>query len=365
MADRKPLRVGLLGYGLAGRVFHAPLIDATPGLRLHAVVTRDPGRREQARRDHPDARLVDDPDLLWRQADALDLVVVATPNRQHVPMARAAVAAGLPVVVDKPLAATAAQARELVAEARRRGVPLTVFQNRRWDGDFLTARRLVAEGALGTVTRFESRFERWRPAIRSGWRERGDVDEAGGILFDLGSHLVDQAVQLFGPVRSVYAEVDRRRPGAEVDDDAFVALAHVGGVRSHLWMSALAAQLGPRLRVLGDRAAYTTWGLDGQEAALRDGGRPGAAGWGEVPPDRYGRLGVDGDLRPVPTEPGRYQSFYAQVVAALRGGAPMPVDPVDAVATVELIELAHRSALAGAVLTVPSGPDGSAVRSAG
>ncbi|MFI7577892.1 Gfo/Idh/MocA family oxidoreductase [Micromonospora sp. NPDC049497] len=351
---RGPLRVGLLGYGVAGRVFHAPLIAATPGLRLHAVVTRDPERRLQVRREHPDARLVDDPELLWRSPEALDLVVVATPNRHHVPAARAAVAAGIPVVVDKPLSATAAEGRELVAEAARRGVPLTVFQNRRWDGDFLTARRLVGEGALGTVNRFESRFERWRPAIKPGWRESGTPDEAGGVLYDLGAHLVDQAVQLFGPVSSVYAEVDRRRPSAQVDDDAFVALTHIGGVRSHLWMSAVAAQLGPRLRILGDRAAYTSWGLDPQEAALRDGGRPGTPGWGAVAPERYGRLGSDDDLRPVRTEPGRYQSFYAQVAAALRDGAPLPVDPRDAVDTVALIELAHRSSAEGTVLPVPS-----------
>ncbi|SCG53435.1 Gfo/Idh/MocA family protein [Micromonospora halophytica] len=348
------LRVGLLGYGIAGRVFHAPLIAATPGLRLHAVVTANPDRREQVRREHPDARLVDDADLLWRTPQALDLVVVATPNRQHLPMARAAIAAGLPVVVDKPLAATAAEGRALVDEAHRQGVPLTVFQNRRWDGDFRTARRLVAGGALGRVTRFESRFERWRPAIRPGWRESAAPGEAGGALYDLGAHLVDQAVQLFGPVRTVYAEVDRRRSGALVDDDAFVALTHTGGVRSHLWMSAVAAQLGPRIRILGDRAAYTTYGLDVQEEALRAGGRPDAPGWGEVPPERYGHLGVDGDLRPVPTDPGRYQDFYAQLVAALRDGGPLPVDPADAVATVELIELAHRSATEGVVLPVSS-----------
>ncbi|WBB69977.1 Gfo/Idh/MocA family oxidoreductase [Micromonospora sp. WMMD812] len=351
-----PLRVGLLGYGLAGRVFHAPLIAATPGLRLHAVVTRDPERRQQVRQDHPDARLVDDADLLWRTPESLDLVVVATPNRLHVPMARAAVAAGLAVVIDKPLAPTAAEGRELVDEAARRGVPLTTFQNRRWDGDFLTVRRLIDEGTLGRVTRFESRFERWRPTIKPGWRERGTPEEAGGGLFDLGAHLIDQAVQLLGPVRSLYAEVDRRRPGAEVDDDAFVALTHTGGARSHLWMSAVTPQLGPRLRVLGDRAGYTTYGLDPQEAALRDGGRPGAPGWGEVPPEQYGRLGTDDDLRPVRTEPGRYQSFYEQVAAALRGDGPMPVDPRDAADTVALIELAHRSAVEGAVLPVPPTP---------
>ncbi|SCE91846.1 Gfo/Idh/MocA family oxidoreductase [Micromonospora mirobrigensis] len=348
-----PLRVGLLGYGVAGRVFHAPLIAATAGLRLDAVVTANPERREQARREHPQARLVDDADDLWTQADTLDLVVVATPNDQHVPQARAALAAGLPVVVDKPLAATAAEGAELAAEADRRGVPLTVFQNRRFDGDFLTARRLVAGGELGRVARFESRFERWRPVIKPGWRESGTPEQAGGVLYDLGAHLIDQAVQLFGPVRRIYAEVDRRRPDARVDDDAFVALTHTGGVRSHLWMSAVAAQLGPRMRILGDRAAWTTYGLDPQEAALRDGGRPDAPGWGEVSPDRYGRLGADDDLRPVPTEAGRYQEFYAQVAAALRTGAPLPVDPRDAVATVRLIELAHSSAVEGVTLPVP------------
>ncbi|MGR6319725.1 Gfo/Idh/MocA family oxidoreductase [Micromonospora soli] len=348
-----PLRVGLLGYGVAGRYFHAPLIAATPGLRLDAVVTRDPERREQVRAEHPDARLADDADQLWQAADRLDLIVVATPNRQHVPTARAAVAAGLPVVVDKPLAPTAAEGRALVEEAKTAGVPLTVFQNRRWDGDFLTVRRLVEAGELGRVARFESRFERWRPAIKPGWRESAAPGEAGGALFDLGAHLVDQAVQLFGPVTRVYAEVDRRRPGAEVDDDAFVALTHAGGVHSHLWMSAVTAQLGPRLRVLGDRAAYTTYGLDPQEAALRAGGRPGTPGWGEVDPDRYGRLGVDGELRAVPTEAGRYQDFYAQVAAAVRDGAPLPVDPAEAVDVVALIELAHRAAAEGATLPVP------------
>ncbi|MEU5784385.1 Gfo/Idh/MocA family oxidoreductase [Micromonospora lupini] len=348
------LRVGLLGYGLAGRVFHAPLIAATPGLRLDAIVTRDPQRREQAHQHFPDARLVDDAEELWRTPEALDLVVVATPNRQHVPMARAALAAGLPVVVDKPLAPTAADARALVEEADRLRVPLTVFQNRRWDGDFLTARGLVERGELGRVLRFESRFERFRPAIKPGWRELAGPEEAGGALFDLGAHLIDQAVQLFGTVERVYAEVDRRRAGAEVDDDAFVALTHANGVHSHLWMGAITAQLGPRLRVLGDRAGYTTYGLDVQEAALHDGGRPDQPGWGEVPPERYGLLGVDGDLRPVATVPGSYQSFYAQVAAALRDGTPLPVDPRDSVATVELIELAHRSAAEGVVLPVPT-----------
>ena len=217
-------------------------------------------------------------------------------------------------------------------EARRLNLLLSVFQNRRWDGDFLTLRRLLAEGALGDVHRFESRFERWRPTPKEGWRESGDPADAGGTLYDLGSHLIDQALVLWGPVARVYAEVDRRRPGVQVDDDAFVALEHASGVRSHLWMSAAAPEHDLRFRVLGSRAAYVKHGLDAQEAALQEGraarGRAGA---------RSRRSGGAGWARrtrgpPVPTEPGAWPAYYAGVAAALRDGAPPPVDPADAVA---------------------------------
>src|SRR5215213_9827877 len=183
--DRLPYRVGLVGYGLAGEFFHAPLVTATPGLELGSVV-RSRGRIEDLWADH-------------------DLVVVATPNRTHVAIAVAALEAGLPVVVDKPLAATVADGHRLQDAAESRGLMLAVFHNRRWDGDFLTVRRLIEDGALGAVTRFESRFERWRPEIRSGaWREREAPEDAGGVLFDLGSHLIDQALLLFGPAEEVY-----------------------------------------------------------------------------------------------------------------------------------------------------------------
>ena len=184
---------------------------------------------------------------------ALDVVVVASPNRTHVPLAIEALDAGFHVVVDKPLAASAADAARVIATARARGRLLTVFQNRRWDGDFLTLRRLVHDGRLGRVFRFESHFDRWRPDVKPGWRMSDAPEEAGGLLFDLGSHLIDQALVLFGPATHVYAELDRRRPGVTVDDDSFVALRHASGVRSHLSMGALVAQLGPRFRVLGDR----------------------------------------------------------------------------------------------------------------
>lgn len=339
-------RVALIGYGLAGSVFHAPLIDAEPGLELAAIVTADEERRAQARAAYPEAQLLASPDEIWAARDRVELVVVAAANRAHVPLARASIAAGLPVVVDKPLAATAAEARELVAAAREAGVPLTVFQNRRWDGDLLTVRRLLEAGELGRVHRFESRFERFRPEPKAGWREAADPAEGGGVLLDLGAHLIDQALLLFGAATHVYAELDTRRGAARVEDDTFVALTHASGVRSHLWMSALAADLGPRMRVLGDRAAYVKWGLDGQEDALRGGASPaGDPAWGAEPAERHGELVAGVERAPVGTEPGAWPAFYAQVAAALRGDGVMPVDPADAVRVLEVIEAARRSAL--------------------
>lgn len=287
-----PLRVALVGYGLAGSVFHAPLISATRDLVLDTVVTSNPERQEQARTEFPDVRFAASPDELWARAGQLDLVVIASPNKTHVPIATVALTAGLPVVVDKPIAGTAAEARALAALAEERGLLLSVFQNRRWDNDFLTLARLVKEGRLGDVQRFESRFERWRPETKGGWRESGAPEEIGGLLYDLGSHVVDQALVLFGPAASVYAESDVRRPGAAADDDTFVAITHTGGVRSHLYVSATTAQLGPRFRVLGSKAGYVKYGLDPQEADLRDGRRPNTpkteGNWGTEPEALWG-----------------------------------------------------------------------------
>jgi predicted dehydrogenase len=337
----------LVGYGLAGRVFHAPFIDATDGVELAAVVTSDPDRQRQASAAHPGAAILDRPDDLWSATAELgvELVVVAAPNRAHVPLALAALEAGLGVVVDKPLAATAADGRQVVAEAARRGLFLSVFQNRRWDGDFLTVRGLVDTGALGRVWRFESRFERWRPDLRpDAWREQADPADAGGLLADLGSHLIDQAVVLFGPPVSVYAELASRRPGARVDDDTFVALEHGGGVASHLWASSVASRPGPRFRVLGSSAGFVIGGMDPQEQALLDGVSRRSVGWGTTPPSLYGGVGVGDDVVPVPTEPGDYGRFYEGVVASLRDGAPPPVAPADALVTLEVIDAARRSA---------------------
>jgi predicted dehydrogenase len=329
-----------------------------PGLSLASIVTSNPERAAQARSAHPSADVLPSADALIDAADSHDLVVVAAPNREHVPLGLRAVDAGLHLVVDKPLAASVADGQRLAGAAEARGVVASVFHNRRWDGDFLTLRRLVSEGRLGELVRLESRFERWRPEVDAArWREAGAPEDAGGLLFDLGPHLIDQALELLGPARSVYAEVRRLRPGAEVDDDVFLALEHSSGARSQLWATVLAAQPGPRLRALGTHAAYVKVGLDVQEAALREGARPGDPGFGEDPPEAWGLLGAEGDAQPVETEPGRYLEFYERMEQAIRsrgappgprsraGGAAAPPVPLeDGIATLRVIEAARASA---------------------
>jgi predicted dehydrogenase len=339
------VRATVIGYGLAGAVFHAPLVAATDGLELAAIVTSNPERQEQARRDHPEAHVVATADEAFDHG--ADLVVVATPNDTHAPLARAAIDRGAAVVVDKPLALSAAEARELVSHASGR---LTVFQNRRWDSDQLTLRRLFREGSLGEVLRHESRFERWRPEPRPGaWRETRTPEEGGGVLLDLGAHLIDEALQLYGPATQVYAEIASRRGGA-ADDDGFVALTHASGTVSHLRASAVTAAPGPRLRVLGSQAAFVVEEVDGQEDALRAGLRPGRdEPWGEVPARQWGRLvrGDESESEPVPSERGAWPAFYAGVERWLREGGSPPVDPADAVRVLEVVEAARLSAMEG------------------
>jgi predicted dehydrogenase len=347
------LRVALLGYGLAGAVMHAPLIAAAPGMRVTAVVTSDPGRAARVRAEVPGARVLPDAAALWAATGEYDVAVVATANRAHVPQARAALEAGLHVVVDKPLAVTAAEARELAALARARGRVLTVFHNRRWDGELLTLVRLLQEGAIGRLVRLESRFDRWRPEpVAGAWRERTDPADGGGLLLDLGTHLVDQCVLLLGRPATVYAEVDRRRAGDGPDDDVYIALGWAGGVRAHLSAGVLAGEPTERLRATGTAGTFVKPGLDSQEQALRDGLRPGpGVRWGADERSRWGWIARgDGERTPVPTEDGRWTAFYPAVAAAVRDGAPPPVEPADAVTVLEVLEAARRSAAHGEVV---------------
>lgn len=333
-------RVALLGYGLAGRVLHRPLIESVEGLALTHVVTADPGRVAQARHDLPHAAVLADARRLWARADELDVVVVATANPSHVALARTALELGKYTVVDKPLAVTAADGQSLVDLAARQEVPLTVFHNRRWDSDTLTAADLLARGALGAVLRLESRFTRFRPDVVPRWRE--DPAAGGGVLLDLGSHLVDQAVHLLGPAVDVYAELDTRRQGADVEDDCFLALTHAGGARSHLWCSLAAPCPGPRLVLQGSRAGWSKQDLDNQEAALRAETSP--------QPEPDGLLWSTEGPRPVPSVTGDWAAFYRAVAA----GGPPPVDPAEAVSVLRVLEAARTSARTRQVVALPS-----------
>jgi scyllo-inositol 2-dehydrogenase (NADP+) len=335
-----PLRAAIFGFGTSGRVFHGPLLAADPEFEVAAIATANDERRADAATLHPAAEILAHADDVFARAEALalDLVVIGTPPVTHAELAHRAIDAGLAVVIDKPFVPTSAAAREVIAHAADAGVPLTVFQNRRLDADFLTLRQLIDDGRLGTVHRFESRFEWWKPTLAKEWKAETTAADGGGILFDLGTHLIDQAVQLFGEVVEASAEIDTRRPGGRADDDTFVALQHRGGVRSHLWMSSLAAQAGARFHVLGSESAYTKWGLDGQEAQLKSGLLPTDEGYGVEPETAWGLLGIDGDTSPVPAHPGSYPLFYRQLADALLRDGSLPVDPADALHVLELIE---------------------------
>lgn len=336
----RELRVALVGFGLAGSVFHAPLIAATPGLRLATVVTANAGRARQAAEAYPDARVEADVAAVWERAGEHDVAVIATANDSHADLAGAAIDAALAVVVDKPLAPSLTRAMEMVERAEDAGVPLTVFHNRRWDSDFLTLRRLVRNGELGEVIRLESRFERWRPNTPKGaWRFAADRAGGGGVALDLGTHLVDQALQLLGPAAEVHGEARHVR-GGPADDDAYVQIRHESGATSHLWVSEVAAHRGPRLRALGSRGAFVSEHLDGQEDALREGRRPDDAGapWGAEPPERWGRVVRGEESEAVEPEPGAWPEFYRRLAAALRGEGELPVDPHDALDVLRVLE---------------------------
>lgn len=342
----RPIRTAVVGYGLSGSVFHAPLIASDPSYSLDVIATSDAGRQAAATARYPAVKTVRNGDAVLGIAGDLDLVVLGTPPATHYPLARAALEAGLDVVVDKPFTVTSAQGQELIELAGKLGRVLTVFHNRRWDGDYLTLRKLLAVDAVGTVTRFESRFERWSPIIAKAWKARATAADGGGTLFDLGSHLIDQALQLFGPAAVTHAELRARRSDERADDDVFVVLRHETGVLSHLHMNMLCAQQAPRFRVLGSVGGYTKHGVDPQEPYIVAGGSPLDAEYGVEAPEWAGLLGRDGHLDALPTERGAYPEFYRLLAGKIHdggtaSGAPLPVDPADAVETLKIIEAAR------------------------
>ncbi|HEY6471097.1 MAG TPA: Gfo/Idh/MocA family oxidoreductase [Candidatus Dormibacteraeota bacterium] len=339
-----PVRFGVVGYGFGARYFHTPLIRSSPECELVGVVTTSAERKALVERDRPGTPTFES---LQALVDAgVEAVAISTPTPTHTEVTEAALRLGFAVVCDKAFALTAGAALHTVDLADAHGLVLSPYQNRRWDSDFRTVQKLVADGALGTVTRMESRFERFAP-------QAGPGKSGAGSLLDFGSHLVDQALVLLGPATAVYAEFRLRENG--LDDDVFVALTHASGQRSQLWGSWSQSAPGPRFRVTGTDATYVLQPSDTQEDALLAGETPATLGdkWGVEPADSHGTLYRGLSAAPYPTERGRWDTFYPAFARAVRGHNPPPVDMRDAVATATVLDAARLSATTGVVVPVP------------
>ena len=348
-----PVRIGLVGYGFGGRTFHAPLITSSDALELVGVVTTNEARIASLAADLPGVPAVGS--LAELASLGAEAVAISSATGSHSQLADEAIGLGLHVVVDKPLAVDAEHAAQTVAAAQAAGVALSVYQNRRWDSDFLTVKRLLADGALGDVHRYESRVERWSPvADPSTWKAGATPEQGGGLRLDLLTHLVDQAVQLFGDVTTVYAEIDVRRAGSASDDDSSVSLLHASGVRSQLVASKVTGDTSRRIRVMGSSGAYVVGGFDGQEDALLAGRTPATEGdaWGVEAESAWGAIHRGAETEVVPSERGRWDTYYPAFAAAVRGEGPVPVDPLEAVAVLEILDAALLSSRESRVVSL-------------
>ena len=346
----KPLGVGLVGWGYASATFHAPLVRATPGLRLVAVSSQRP----QTQGSHPWGWVPSTEALLAR--GDVDLVVIPTPNQTHHPLAAMALAAGKHVVVDKPFTLTVAEAQDLVTRATQAQRVLSVFHNRRWDSDFLTLRAVLGSGVLGRVTHIASHFDRYRPQVRQRWRE--SADPGAGLWYDLGPHLLDQALQLLGPPEAIWLDAQQQRDGA-LTDDVFHAVLRYPGQRVVLHASALTAAVAPRWAVHGTEGSYVQHGLDPQEDVLKTGAAPGGTGWGvhHTPGVLTLRDGEGLHTRPAPMQAGDYLAYYAGLQQALATGGPPPVTATEALAVMAWIAAGQRSLQTGAWTTTGTTTD--------
>ena len=332
------IRVGLVGYGMAGSVFHAPLITSVEGLTLAAVVSSNAAKVQP---DYPNVDVVPTLAELLARND-IELVVIATPNGTHYEFARQSLAAGKHVVVDKPFTIHTSEAEELIDLAQSKHVMLSVFQNRRWDNDFLTIRALLETGLLGELSTYEAHYDRFRPVVRNRWREQ--ALPGSGMLYDLGAHLIDQALVLFGTPETVWADVRAQRPGAVTDDYFHIVLTYPQKQTVILHSGSIVRELPPHFQLHGSKGSYIKYGIDSQEDALKAGKRPGASDWGQDDVMQYGTLTIDvGGITidgKVPTLPGHYETFYQGMVEALTQGKPAPVNPQDARNTIRVIECA-------------------------
>lgn len=340
--------VGLIGYGMAGQQFHAPFISVVPRLRLAAVATSRTGPFPEL----GEARIVADPRAIIDDP-ALDLVVIASPNRTHFVLAEAALNAGKHVVVEKPFMVGLDEADAVIALAAQRKRLLSVFHNRRWDGDFRTIQRLIASGRLGEISHCAMCWDRFRPEAKRSWRD--DPGPGAGLLADLGPHLVDQALVLFGPPEAIKADLAIQRDGGEVDD-CFELQLHYGAMRVLLGASMMMPEPRPRFMLRGRAGSFIKHGLDPQVVQLvREGLDPADPRFGEETEEAFGSLtSADGSIERIATERGHYGEFYEGVAAAILDGAPPPVDPADARLGLVIIELARSSAVEGVRLPIRS-----------
>lgn len=334
------LQVGLIGFGMASQVFHAPVISAVPHLRLAKIVER---HSDLARQQYPAVALVRDVAALLDD-QAIELVVIATPNTTHFTLAQQALLANKHVVIDKPFTTTAAEAQHLIDLAAQRQRILSVHHNRRWDGDFLTVQAIIERGWLGSLVEYESHFDRYRSNVKpAAWRE--EATPGSGIVFDLGSHLIDQAHVLFGLPRAVTADIRIQREGAKVDDQ-FELILDYGSIKVTLKAGMLVREPGPRFALHGSAGSFVKYGLDPQEAALKRGELPSDQ-WGLEPPDEWGTLNTQLNglhvYGKVETLPGRYQTYYENIYQAIRQQAALLVTPEAARDTIRVIEAALQS----------------------
>ncbi len=336
------IRVGLVGFGMAGRVFHAPLISSVDGLELAAVVERN---SDKAAERYPGIKTYRSVDELLADA-SIKLIVVATPNSTHFPIALQALEAARNVVVDKPMALKSDEIAQLAGLAGGIGLHCIPFHNRRWDNDFLTVNKVLNEHSLGGLVHFESNFDRWRPGLSSrAWKEEADE---GGLLFDIGTHLVDQVLKLFGEPAAVGAETQRERLGEGANDSFTVRLHYYTGFTVTLGANCLSSLARPRFHIRGAKGNFWKWGLDPQEDALNQITRITGTNWGQEPAANWGTMSVDVDggmvTCPVSTLPGDYRNFYAGVRDALLGNGDPPVKASDAWRVAKVLEWAKESA---------------------
>ena len=351
------LKVVLLGYGMAGRILHAPLIEAAKGFELRGVVTSDQGRSLQIQRDLPLAKVFGSSDEAWSLADEFDIAVIATPTASHLPLALKALQCGMHVVIEKPAAGNSEDVSTLTKAAHAANRQVHVFQNRRWDSDFLTLRSVIDSGSLGKLHRFESRMETLRERAKASWRDSPLPGHLGGALLDLGSHLVDQALEVMGPVLCVSAHVRSIRSVEIADDEVLMVLTHESGAISTLIASKAAGFSGPRFTALGTQGAVRIDALDSQESALRAGKTPGSDDWGMEPPTAFATLRtIRGNKvmseAKISLKRGCWDDYYQMVYSSIRHGSPAPVPLSDVGANMRVIDAARLASFSGVVVNL-------------